>query len=312
MIRHPPFGQPLGTPWVNGNPATGERGSVTNAMAIDHAQEEIVNAIIGLGLIPDAGDRTQLRKAIQNAIAAATGGGDPTLYATVAMLRASLPHYPEVETPDGKLSALSPSAGTIFLIGTGSIKHRGLLTFQISEIAELDRTFATLPSKTYHLRWRPSTGFGLFDIADAAYNPTGLAETATAFDSGFDDMLAFRIVTDANNVATIVALENRDRLWFDYFAQQTTGWSIVTGINSWALQFANVPIPLNWARTPRFKALNAVVGAGIAPSNGVLGVANAATVNSLNRYGMNFTALTDFGGSNLNNGLLTVNAAFGA
>ena len=81
-----------------------------------------------------------------------------------------------------------------------------------SDYIEGDRTFATLANKTYHLRWNPTDGFTLEDLADSGYNPSVLAEADTAFDSSYDDMLICRVVTNASNVATITNLVNKVRM----------------------------------------------------------------------------------------------------
>lgn len=51
--------------YVNGNPALGIAGSIPPAAALEDPQREIVNAIIGAGLIPSDSDLTQLWAAIQ-------------------------------------------------------------------------------------------------------------------------------------------------------------------------------------------------------------------------------------------------------
>ena len=70
-----PFGQPdPDAPYVNGNPGTGVEGSIPPAAAIEHAQREIVAAIVGSGQTPDAGNLTQLWQAITGAFSKATNG----------------------------------------------------------------------------------------------------------------------------------------------------------------------------------------------------------------------------------------------
>ena len=52
-------------PYVEGNPATGTRGSFPPARGFEATMREVVNAIIALGLTPDDGDLTQLGQALQ-------------------------------------------------------------------------------------------------------------------------------------------------------------------------------------------------------------------------------------------------------
>lgn len=51
-------------PYINGNPATGTKGSIPPAAAFEHPMREIVHAIEQAGLTPDGDDLTQLWQAI--------------------------------------------------------------------------------------------------------------------------------------------------------------------------------------------------------------------------------------------------------
>jgi microcystin-dependent protein len=62
-------------PYVEGNPATGTRGSFPPARGFEATMREVVNAITGAGLTPADGDLTQLTQAIQQL---ATARGAPT------------------------------------------------------------------------------------------------------------------------------------------------------------------------------------------------------------------------------------------
>lgn len=90
MKRWPPYGTPDGTPWTNGNPATGVRGSVIDSRAISDTQDEVANAIEYLGYVLDKNDLFQLGKAIEDTISAATGGGDTSTFVTYPLARAIL------------------------------------------------------------------------------------------------------------------------------------------------------------------------------------------------------------------------------
>lgn len=304
MIRWPPFNQPPGTPWRNGNPATGERGSIIDARAIDHAQAEIVNAITRLGLTPDRDDLEQLGQAIENAIAAATGGGDTAGFVTMATARARLPIFPEVLTADGRLAISTPSSGTLFVGATGAIRHRGVFDVLMSDIAEVNRTFAMLPTKVAHLRWSPTGGLQRFYLDDPAYNPLGLAETDPSFDSAYDSALLARATTDASANVTITALANLARLESE---QEAAGAAAVTSFNpAWGAKFSST-FTLNWARTP----LTSLWGISRQQSDTVYpdGWSNLVEIQSKTRYGVAASVETNWSASPVNpNGVLRLTA----
>lgn len=60
----PTYGTSAFANWTNGNPGTGEEGSIPPVQAWSHPQQEIVNAITGAGLTPDKDTLTQLATAI--------------------------------------------------------------------------------------------------------------------------------------------------------------------------------------------------------------------------------------------------------
>lgn len=66
------YNQPYGVsdpnaPYINGNPATGQQGSIPPAASIEYPQREIVNLIADANLaVPDNGDLHQLSKAVQS------------------------------------------------------------------------------------------------------------------------------------------------------------------------------------------------------------------------------------------------------
>lgn len=63
-----PIGGAVNAPYVDANPVGGIEGSAVPAAAIEGPQREIVAVITGAGLVPDDGDLTQLRQAIQRMI----------------------------------------------------------------------------------------------------------------------------------------------------------------------------------------------------------------------------------------------------
>jgi hypothetical protein len=65
------------TPYINGNPATGQAGSIPPAASIENPQREIVNLIKATGVVPSNSDLSQLGRGVQSgslifAIAAGT------------------------------------------------------------------------------------------------------------------------------------------------------------------------------------------------------------------------------------------------
>ncbi len=136
-----------------------------------------------------------------------TSGAAPALTGWQA-----LPIFPEAETANNLLSIVNNGNGTVTLAAGQSILFRGWEHVSTDSYTLAARTFATVANKVYHLRLRRQTGPALLDIADVGYNPTGLAEYDTAFDSTFDDLLAARIVTSVTNVPTIVPLANIARM----------------------------------------------------------------------------------------------------
>lgn len=240
MKYTPPAGGAADDSYDDGDRSAGIEGSVVPAAAFEHPQRELVHLIEHSGQTPDAADLQQVRKAIDTLIAAATGGGDTAQFVTFAQARARLPIFPEIVSADGRINVTSPAAGTVRVPSGVQFMHRG-----IYPVTTAETDFATVASKTYHLRWHPTDGLALKDLADAGYNPSVLAEGNTGFDTSYDDMLIARVVTNSSNVATITNLANRDRLSSnhvkDTFEQQGGGtWSGLPGLSA----------SINWARTP--------------------------------------------------------------
>lgn len=125
--------------------------------------------------------------------------------------RARLPMYPHVDAANNVIPVSSPGTGQL-LIPTGvTFYHRAVYGVLTDDYTLVERSFATSASRTYHLRWNPTDGFVLKDLADPGYNPGALAETDVLFDSKFDDMLVSRAVTTAGNVVTVTNLRNAFR-----------------------------------------------------------------------------------------------------
>lgn len=64
-----------GDPYVDENPNAGIDGSIVPAAFFNQGQRELVNLILGAGLVPDPDDLTQVLEAILALIAAGSGGG---------------------------------------------------------------------------------------------------------------------------------------------------------------------------------------------------------------------------------------------
>lgn len=269
-------------------------------------EAELGNVIVAAGITPSDDSFTQVLEAIEAIISTATGG-NPAGYILMDQARARLPIYPDVQNADGRINITSPANGSIRVPGGVTFQHRGIFP-----VTTAQTDFPTVASKIYHLRWNPTDGFTLRDLADVTYNPSTLNETNEAFDSGFDDMLVARIVTNASNVPTITNLANKDRLWLDYFTTITTGWTSTPNDN--AIHFNAITIPLNFARRARSKNVQPVVGAtgtGTGSQNGLDGIANYHTVTAESRYGFTINATSDFAGP-VTGPYLNLRANFGA
>ena len=205
-------------------------------------QGQIKDIASEAGVIPSQeGDITLLKRAVLALIDAATGGGTADNYILMDQARLRLPIYPDVQHETGHLGVLSPSTGTVRVPGGRTFLHRGIFP-----VTTVQTDFATDPSKTYHLRWNPTDGFVLRDLASGTYNPGTLAETNTAFDSGYDDMLVARVVTNSSNAATITNLINRHSLLHMEAsplvpAHQNSGINDARFNFSWTYNFARTP-----------------------------------------------------------------------
>lgn len=236
--------------YFNGNAQTGQEGSYPSGTALENPMREILAVIEGAGITPTNADLTQLYQAIGKLIATALanysppGGGGPAPVPASFLLN---PIYPHITVNGGIMSVASANAQVSIPAGQTFI-HRGGVLYNSTDTLAASRTFSTVASKTYHLRWRYNGGapaFVLLDLANVAYNAGGLAETHASFDSAFDDMLIARVVTDAANMPTVTALLNKQDLGF-------TGLVTGTGAINSGANGANYRCQktLNWARTP--------------------------------------------------------------
>jgi hypothetical protein len=185
-------------------------------------------------------DATVLYRAVDALIAAAIGSGDTSNFVLFTQARTRLPIFPDVQNTAGTIVVTAPSTGTVRVPASVNFLHRGIFL-----ITTTQTDFSTDPSKTYHLRWNPTDGFVLRDLASGTYNPSALAETNIVFDTTYDDMLVARVVTNSSNVATITPLSNKSRL-------QITDAVAATNIQQPLVDNArgDVISTLNWSRTP--------------------------------------------------------------
>lgn len=261
--------------------AAGEPGSRVPALAIEMPQREIKTVLLAAGLVPDRTDPTQLNEAIDAKIALATGGGENPLNDLLDLLRARLLFYPEILTSDGQFNLVVPSTGTVRVPAGIVILHRGVFP-----ITTAQQDFTTVANKTYHLRYRftGTPGWSLVDVSDSVYNPSALAETATGFDTGYDDMISHKVVTSPSNVATITPLVNRHRL-MDYRDVTLSYGS--TPANAMTAAFA---ASFNWARTPKIPLITWTYRSQVAP----ISDNDEQFTRTVSRYAIAGTAMLDY------------------
>jgi hypothetical protein len=235
-------------------------------------------------------DLTLLYRAVDALIAAAVGGADTSQYVLFSQARARLPIFPEIQNTAGTLVVTAPSTGTVRVPAGTNFLHRGIFL-----ITTAQTDFPTDPSKTYHLRWNPTDGFVLRDLASGVYNPGTLSESNPVFDSAFDDMLVARVITNSSNVATITNLANKARMTSD---QTVTGDAavITTGSgNDGARYTANVS--WNFARTPLVMLQGHVGQTGSAGARYINGYANDIGDKAVTRYGATASVTSDWDSS---------------
>lgn len=279
----PPFGSVGG---VNRSPTVDEQN---DGFSCGDADLTLFNRLFGrieaeMKAIQDAGgisgtegDDTTVLQAILALINAATGGGETSDYVLFSQAQARLPIFPEVMTNNGVIAVTAPSTGTIRIPASATILHRGIRTYTTAET-----DLSTTASKTYHLRWNPTDGFALKDLADTGYNSTVAAETNAAFDSSYDDMLVARIVTNSSNVVTITNLANKARL---RKRELTVGPSSALTPSNWNSAFS-ASTALEWARTPEIVA---IVGNVRTAGGSALEYANYISERSVTRYEVSST-----------------------
>lgn len=187
-------------------------------MLFHRIEAELGDLVQFAGIAGSDADNTTVRQAVLALIEAATGGGDPSTYLLMSQARGRLPIFPEVQTSDGRIIVTAPATGSVRIPGGVTFMHRGIFP-----VTTTQTDFATTASQTYHLRWDPTNGYRLLNLANVAYNPSGDPEDAERFDSTYDDILFARIVTNSSNVADITNLSNKTRIVTDFSAPGVTG-----------------------------------------------------------------------------------------
>lgn len=242
-------------------------------------EAEVGEVISHAGLVGDDGDLTQLRQSIQAMIDASTGGGDPDQFLLVSQARARLPIYPDVLAAAGHFGVITPATGQVRIPAAVTFQHRGIFP-----ITTVQTDFATDPSKTYHLRWNPTDGFQLKDLASGGYNPGTLAESDVSFDSTYDDMLVARVITNSSNAVTITNLINKDRYLLE--VKKTTmetgpNWGVLPGLTA----------QINLARKPKLSLTNLSVEATVS-SEGLASTSLTATRYTVNGFAAGYISST--------------------
>ncbi len=230
---------PTASEKLNGFPCGPADQTLFNGM-FNRIEAELGDLINHAGLTGDDGDYTQVRQAVLNIIAAATGIPDTSQFLLLSQAKARLPIFPDVSSSDNRINVTSPSGGTIRIPSGVIFFHRGII-----EVTTAQTDFVTVANKTYHVRWSDASGYEMKDLADVAYNPSTLAETDPSFDTTFDDMLIARVVTNSGNIATITNLANTQRL-----DQQTDFEERFDNTNKAWNPLPSTAVDLNWSRTP--------------------------------------------------------------
>jgi hypothetical protein len=270
-------------PYVDRNTPGAVSGSKIPAKAIEHPQREIMSVIEAAGIVPDPKKVDQLLEAIGKLIDAATGGAGDENYVLMTQARANLPIFPHVKTSTGIIPVVSAGDGQVRLPSGTNFLHRGIFNIVT---AQMD--FPTLPNKTYHLRWNPTDGFALKDLANATYNPGALADASPLFDSKYDDMLVSRVTTSGGNVATITNLVNFDRL---ALSERKTGQP--GGLGAGTLAYSATQT-VGWARTPTIKSVAGSITADVTPAASMDHMAAFVDSIDVNRYTAQARVRTDW------------------
>lgn len=171
-------------------------------------------------------------------------------------------YYPEILTANHMLHIFDNRNGTC---GVGTDQWfiwRNVWKFNTSDYTPAERTLPIKPKQTYHVRWTQTAGFSIHALSDSQYNPQGLAETHSSFDTSYDDMLLARVRTDSNNQADITPLVNQQQL---SISAETSFFWPTRNTDEEKRYFEFEPqasLTINWARTP-YPFINKIDGYNI-------------------------------------------------
>jgi len=225
------------------------------------------------------------------------------------------PLYPEILTPDNRMSITSNGNGEITINPNQEWLWRGLIKKNTAMFDAAELSLSTVPSKTYHLRWNaPGKGnaepeadwlngrFELIDLTNA--NPP---ENDRQYDTHLDRMLIALIVTDADNIPMITSFVNTHS--FSYFEEfYTTAVGYYSNDRSLRTTFT---AEYNFSRTPIAPNIQSIVGHNN-PGGAVLnGVANHSRNRVITRYSTTWEALSDWNGTGVTAGGRYAYAYFG-
>lgn len=254
--------------------------TTVKAAWLNTLQRELVNTIAIAGEQPDPHRDDQCYQLLKDRLCLPFNPDLPAQHTSPGIL---VP--PEMLTKDGKFVLQQSNPGEITILRDQWFLWRGVWKLNSSQYPDSSRTLTTKPATTYHLRWRPSVGFILYDVTDVIYNSLQQPEESTAMDSNPDDMLIARVVTDSANKATWVSLVNRINLRV-YWAAYALIFKDKTLDQPFWYEALSESLTLNWARSCETGAVQGLSGMDI-------GVAAKSTGNNLsfgvkgNRYQMN-------------------------
>ena len=224
------------------------------------------------------------------------------------------PIYPECLN-SGNLYSLAVSPGQLVVSNGNLHVWRGNTLVRSDDYLVATRTFNTIASQIYHLRWyapgharaialgKPLGGYALESIGDFAYNPSSLLHTSTAFDSTYDSMLIAVVSTNGSNILTVTPVRNAHRLFQNlYSASQTPGSTVgLSFLTASRTLIYATGYTFNWARYPiQIADVGSVCGYGQLNSATTIeetamgGVANNMSHSAVSRHSLSTTIMTDF------------------
>lgn len=196
--------------------------------------------------------------------------------------------YPEVFTDAGSFF-ITIGSGQIVIDEYVKFSIRGFYYYNTKDFSSEERTFTTLASHEYHLRFSrlgvpglsvdPET-FYMVAKGNATYNPTALDEDDPAFDTTYDDILIARVTTDESNAITVLRLANREHLIQNTRQTLDLGTVAAYGSPGDSVDVPDAAVTLNWARTP----MTYIGIERVTSVEGVIDNKERGTVGVINRY----------------------------